>query len=154
MLLKSNAFGQGEEIPPRYTCEGENISPPLSIEEVPGNTKSMVLIVDDPDVPKQIREDRMFDHWVLFNIDPSTRSIEENTAPGTQGNNTRGSNAYTGPCPPVQFEPKRHRYFFKGFALDCTLDCQEGGSKKEVEKAMQGHILDQAKLMGTYQKKG
>jgi Raf kinase inhibitor-like YbhB/YbcL family protein len=150
MELTSKAFRQGGKIPSSYTCEGTNAHPHLSWSHVPDGTKSFVLIMDDPDVPSFVRKDCMYDHWILFNIPKETRSIEENqTPPGTFGQNTTGKNGYIGPCPP----DREHRYFFKLYALDTILDIPQGSSKKEVEKAMEGHILKKAQLMGCYDKK-
>lgn len=148
MQLSSSAFSDGGIIPSLYTCEGKNISPPLEITGVPPSAKSLVLIMDDPDVPASVRPDRMYDHWVLFNILPNVRKIEENVPPhGLHGRNTAGKNQYTGPCPP----DKQHRYFFKLYALDTMLPLAAGCTKKEVEKAMQGHILAQCQLIGLYE---
>lgn len=149
MKLTSSAFSEGEIIPSLYTCEGKNINPPLEIQEVPPKAKSLVLIMDDPDVPASVRPDRMYDHWVVFNIPPSTHHLKENsTPPGIQGKNTSGANKYTGPCPP----DREHRYFFKLYALDTELSLKAGATKKEVERAMDGHILSQTQLMGRYEK--
>ncbi len=149
MKLTSSAFSSGKSIPRIYTCQGKNINPPLDIADVPLNAKSLVLIVDDPDVPASLRADRMYDHWVLFNIPPETRHIKENSVPiGTLGKSTNGKNEYVGPCPP----DREHRYFFKLYALDKKLSLQEGASKKEVEEAMKGHILEEIELMGRYEK--
>lgn len=149
MKLTSSAFQEGKVIPSLYTCEGKNINPPLEFGEIPNNTKSLVLIMDDPDVPKNLRPSGMYDHWIVFNMPPSASKIEENSSPpGIQGKNTGGENAYKGPCPP----DAQHRYFFKLYALDTLLDLKEGVTKEEVEKAMEGHIIDQCQLMGVYEK--
>jgi len=150
MKLTSPAFRHMSDIPKKYTCQGEDISPPLRIADVPKNARSLVLIMEDPDVPKYIREDGMWDHWIVFNIPPQTTEIPEaENPPGTPGRNTRGTNKYQGPCPP----DRKHRYFFKLFALDVMLSLKEGSTKKEVESAMQGHILAQAELIGLYEKR-
>ena len=148
MQLTSSAFKEGGIIPSLYTCEGKHLNPPLEISEIPEGAKSLVLIMDDPDVPRTLRPDGMFDHWVLFNIAPSTHKIAEGAAPGVSGHNTNGQPSYFGPCPP----DREHRYFFKLYALDTLLDLAKGVSKKDVEKAMQGHILAQCQLMGRYEK--
>lgn len=149
MKLKSSAFKEGGIIPSLYTCEGKNINPPLEISGVPQNAKSLVLIIDDPDVPRTLRADGMYDHWIVFNIPITTDTIDEHAnAPGVQGKSTNGQNRYTGPCPP----DREHRYFFKLYALDKMLDLSAGSTKKEVEKAMQGHILAECHLMGRYEK--
>ncbi|MEX1297983.1 MAG: YbhB/YbcL family Raf kinase inhibitor-like protein, partial [Desulfotignum sp.] len=149
MKLTSTAFNQGERIPSIYTCDGDNINPPLEITGVPHEAQSLVLIMDDPDVPKSLREDGMWDHWVVFNIPPDTRTIEENTEPeGTPGIGTNEETGYFGPCPP----DREHRYFFKLFALDTRLDLPEKSTKALVEEAMAGHVLFHAELMGTYER--
>lgn len=147
MKLTSKAFNHAEPIPQLYTCDGANISPPLSISDVPQNAKSLVLILEDPDVPTYIREDRMFDHWIVFNIPPNTTEIKENEEPqGIHGLGTGNTLDYYGPCPPNG----EHRYFFKLFALDTKLTLAEKSTKKEVEKAMEGHVLAKTELMGLY----
>lgn len=149
MKLTSSAFQEGGIIPSRYTCEGRDHNPPLAITDVPASAKSLVLFIDDPDVPKTLRPDGMYDHWVVFNIPPHTHQIPENAhSLGIQGKSTNGKNQYIGPCPP----DREHRYFFKLYALDKNLDLPAGATKKEVEKAMQGHILAQCQLMGRYEK--
>ncbi len=149
MKLTSTAFDHEGRIPPKYTCDGENVNPQLSIAEVPEAAKSLVLIMDDPDVPKNIREDGMWDHWVVFNIPPDTREIPENQEPsGTAGLGTNGDTGYFGPCPP----DREHRYFFKLYALDIMLDLPEKTDKLSVEKAMTGHVLDDTVLMGLYER--
>lgn len=146
MKITSSAFQEGTIIPSLYTCEGKNTHPPLEISETPPNAKSLVLLMDDPDVPKTLRPDGMYDHWVLFNIAPSAHKITEQS--GVHGKNTAGKNQYTGPCPP----DREHRYFFKLYALDTLLDLPVGATKKEVEQAMDGHIIAQCQLMGRYEK--
>lgn len=149
MQLTSPAFREGGIIPSIYTCEGKNISPPLQIDQVPPGTMSLVLIMDDPDVPAFVRADQMYDHWIVFNLSPDLRVLEENQIPpGVQGKSTNGKNQYVGPCPP----DREHRYFFKLYALDQSLPLSSGATKKEVEKAMQNHILAQCHLMGRYEK--
>lgn len=146
MLISSKAFKQGETIPTKYTCDGEDVNPELAIQGVPKVAKSLVLIMDDPDVPKERRPDGMFVHWVIFNLPPDTTLIKENSIPkGTLGSGTMRL-GYQGPCPP----DRQHRYFFKLYALDKTLSLKEGADKTEVENAMKGHILASAELMGVY----
>lgn len=141
-------------MPEKYTCDGERfLSPPLAFSGIPKAAKSLVLIVDDPDVPKVIREDGNFTHWVLFNISPAVSEILEGMVVGTLGANTRGEPRYTGPCPPPEYEPKMHRYVFKLYALDTALDLTEGATKEDVEASAQGHILATAELIGTYSRK-
>lgn len=151
MRLTSPVFENGESIPEKYSCDGDNISPPLEISDVPGKTQSLVLIVDDPDIPAVVKVKlgiEVFDHWVLFNIHPGTTVINEDEAPGIQGVNSAGQNKYTGPCPP----DKEHRYFFKLYALNTLLDLKEGATREEVEDTMKKHIIAEAKLMGRYKR--
>lgn len=154
LTISSPAFEQNERIPAAYTCdERRELNPPLTISGAPAGTRSLVLIVDDPDVPKQIKPEGLFVHWVLFNIPPDTVRIGEGEKPGTQGVNGSGNSAYTGPCPPPQYEPSEHRYFFKLYALDTMLELSSGATKEAVEIAMKGHVLSEAQLMGTYKRK-
>lgn len=149
MKITSLAFGNNERIPPLYTCDGRNINPPLRIEEAPQEAQSLVLLMDDPDVPKSIRPDGMWVHWIVWNIPPNTADIQENSIPqGVIGNNTGGKAAYGGPCPP----DREHRYFFKAYALDTLLTIPAGSSKTALERAIEGHILDSAELVGRYQR--
>jgi Raf kinase inhibitor-like YbhB/YbcL family protein len=151
MKMSSPAFEGSGKIPAKYTCDGDNINPPLKISDVPSATKSLALIMEDPDVPKNLRPDGMWDHWVVFNIPPGTAEIPEGREPpGTHGEGTSGNQNYFGPCPP----DREHRYFFKLFALDSELDLKEKAKKSEVEKAMEGHILEKAELMGRYERSG
>lgn len=143
MKLKSPAFENNQLIPDKFTCEGEDINPPLVIDDILKGTESLALIVDDPDAPMGT-----WVHWVVFDI-PVTSKIEEDSAPGKQGLNNAGGRNYHGPCPPSG----THRYFFKIYALDTVLNLKEGISKGQLEKAMQGHILDKAELIGLYKKK-
>ncbi len=151
MKLSSSAFDQEGKIPSKYTCDGANVNPPLEIADVPAGAKSLVLIMDDPDVPKNLREDGMWDHWVVFNVPPSVREVREGEEPpGTHGTGTGGNEDYYGPCPP----DREHRYFFKLYALDTELDLPAKASKAQVEEAMEGHILEKAELMGKYERTG
>ena len=144
MKLTSTAFQNNAPIPSDYTCDGSDLSPPLTISDVPSNTKSLVLISDDPDAPVGI-----WDHWVVFNIPLSTKEIAKGTEPeGTAGKNSWGRTGYGGPCPPSG----THRYFFKLYALDTMLNLPEGATKKDIEGAMQGHIVAKTELMGTYKR--
>lgn len=149
MKLTSTAFQQGGKIPSKYTCDGQNINPPLQIADVPANAKSLALIMDDPDVPESVRKDRMWVHWVIYNMPAAATTIAENSQPkGTAGKGTGKTLAYQGPCPP----DREHRYFFKLYALDTLLSLKEGAAKEEVEKAMKGHIIAQTELMGKYER--
>ena len=148
MKLSSPVFEHGGKIPPKYTCNGENINPPLTISGVPSGAESLVLIMEDPDVPRNLRADGMWDHWIVFNIPPDTLEIPEGKEPqGIHGRGTGGNFDYMGPCPP----DREHRYFFKLFALDGKLDLAKGAGKGEVEKAMEGRILEKFELMGLYE---
>ena len=155
MKLTSQAFINNSTIPSRYTCDGESTNPPLTISDVPEETVSLVLIMDDPDIPNEVKESRgiqVFDHWIVFNIPPNVNEIKENSVPkiAVQGKNGRGDNNYTGPCPPPQYEPKEHRYFFRLYALDISLDFSEEAVKSDIELAMEGHILEKTELVGRY----
>ena len=142
LTVSSPAFENNKLIPSKYTCDGDNVNPPLTIEGVPDGTKSLVLIVDDPDAPMGT-----WDHWIVWNILP-TNKIEENTVPGTEGINDYRKHSYGGPCPPSG----THRYFFEVYALDAKLDLSSNSRKKDVEKAMQGHILAKGELVGLYRR--
>lgn len=147
LMIRSPAFAENGTIPTKFTCEGDDISPALSWQGAPTNTKSFVLIMDDPDAPVGI-----WDHWLLFNIPANTNSLPENLSSlpsGTQiGKNSWNKASYGGPCPP----DGEHRYFFKLYALDTKLNLSNP-QKDEIESAMQGHILATATLMGKYVKK-
>ena len=140
MKLTSPSFNDNSSIPARYTCEGQDINPALDIDNLPAGAKSLALIVDDPDAPM-----KTWVHWVVYDI-PCVKHIEEDSVPGKQGINDSGTGDFHGPCPPSG----THRYYFKIYALDKILGLDEGASKIELEKAMQGHILGSAQLMGTY----
>ena len=147
MKITSSAFSNNERIPIKYTCDGSDTIPPLNFEDVPEDTRSLVLVIDDPDVPRDIMASGIYDHWVLFNIPASTESVEEGRSPeGTKGKTTGGSLFYEGPCPPGE----EHRYFFKLYALDTMLDLSQGATKQQVENAMQGYVLAEATLIGLY----
>ncbi len=151
LSLSSIAFQGGERIPVKYTCEGQDVSPPLMWNEPPQGTQSLALILDDPDAPGGV-----FNHWVLFNILADSRELpeamptESQLSSGVlQGENDFGRIGYGGPCPPPG---RTHRYCFTLYALDRALDLKAGVSKKQVLNAMQGHILAQGQLTGTYQR--
>ena len=147
MKLKSSVFENNGKIPSEYTCDSENVNPPLIISEVPDNAKSLVLIMDDPDALKPAG--KVWDHWIVFNIPVETKEVLENTEPeGVQGMTSFGKTGYGGPCPP----DAEHRYFFKLYALDTELDLPHGSEKKEVETAMQEHIIEQTELVGKYER--
>jgi Raf kinase inhibitor-like YbhB/YbcL family protein len=149
MKLTSTAFENKGKIPSKYTCDGPNTNPPLRISDVPSGAKSLALIMDDPDVPKNLRKDGMWDHWVVFNIPANLREIKEGEEPrGVHGSGTAGNANYYGPCPP----DREHRYFFKLYALDGELDLPAKATKAQVEKAMEGHVLEKTELMGRYER--
>jgi len=141
--IRSVAFGHGGHISPKYTCEGENVSPPLEISNIPPETKALALIMDDPDAPRGV-----FCHWLMWNIPPN-EAIGENSHPGVNGKNSFDKTTYGGPCPPSG----SHRYYFKVYALDAELGLPAGAGKNELEQAMQNHILASGELMAHYQKK-
>jgi Raf kinase inhibitor-like YbhB/YbcL family protein len=143
MNLSSPSFESGGYIPATYAQFGNNVSPPLSIENVPSKARSLVLILDDPDAPKGT-----FTHWVLFNVDPKISNIREGEIPrgALQGLNSRNEAKYIGPKPPYG----EHRYFFKLYALDDRLDLPNGATRAEVEKALQSHVIETAQAMGRY----
>ena len=143
LAVTSSAFREGKKIPSRYTCDGNNINPPLTIGKVPGEAESLVLFVEDPDAPGGT-----FDHWIVWNI-PPFNPIEENTVPGIEGRNSAGNTGYIGPCPPHG----KHRYLFTIYALDAELHLLSGSEKNEVMKAMENHIIALGTLTGTFEKK-
>jgi Raf kinase inhibitor-like YbhB/YbcL family protein len=156
VVLNSGAFEPNEPIPTKYTCEGEDVSPTLTWSGVPSGTKSLALIFDDPDVPDPAAPKRTWVHWVLYDVPLSTKGLPEaigaNSLPSgiREGLNDWKRTGYGGPCPPIG----RHRYFFKLYALDTVLGDLGEPTKAQLEKAMAGHILDEAQLVGTYQKSG
>jgi Raf kinase inhibitor-like YbhB/YbcL family protein len=141
LKVKSPAFEHGKLIPKKYSCDGQDINPPLTIEGIPKEAKTLVLALDDPDAPSGT-----FDHWIVWDIPASTTKIAENSVPGKEGFNSARQTGYMGPCPPSG----THRYFFKVYALDIELNLGLGSKKKDAEKAMQGHVLAKGELMGTY----
>jgi Raf kinase inhibitor-like YbhB/YbcL family protein len=153
LQLSSPAFQANDAIPPEHTCDGANRSPALDWTGVPGETKSLVLIVDDPDAPDPKAPRQTFVHWVLYDIPPSARGLAAGGAPpagAREGLNDRGDRGYTGPCPPVG----RHRYFFKLYALDRMLGDLGGATRAAVEAAMRDHVIGRAEIVGTYERAG
>ena len=152
--LSSSAFAPNSSMPTKYTCEGAGISPPLAWSGAPANAKSFALIVEDPDAPDPAKPTRVVSHWVAYNIPASATSLSENAsnkgmpAGSAQGSNEGNKQVYMGPCPPIG----RHRYFFKLFALDTVLSGLSNPKKADLEKAIQGHVVGNAELIGTYQK--
>jgi Raf kinase inhibitor-like YbhB/YbcL family protein len=152
MQITSTAFAEGQPIPNQYTCAGQDMSPPLAWSGAPAGTKSFALVADDPDAPMGT-----WVHWVIFNLPPTAAALGEDTPPSPelpdgskQGINDFGRPGYGGPCPPPG---KPHRYFFKIYALDVALNLKSGATKKELLRAMEGHVLAQGQLMGMYQQK-
>lgn len=143
MVIESSAFAHNSKIPAKYTCDGEDKNPPLKIGDVPQGTQSLVLINDDPDAPIGT-----WVHWLVWNIKPTVTEIAENSVPqgGVEGTTSWNRTGYGGPCPPSG----THRYFFKIYALDCRLDLAPTTKAADLEKAMEGHILDKAEVIGLY----
>jgi Raf kinase inhibitor-like YbhB/YbcL family protein len=155
LSLRSVDFQANGMIPPRFTCDGDQVNPSLQISGVPEGAKTLALIVDDPDIPQKFKDQMHvteFVHWVVFNIPPSMSEIAVGMTAGTPGANGAGKQQYAAPCPPKEYEPSTHRYFFKLYALDSSLSLQAGATKQDVEKSMDGHILEQAELIGLYKK--
>ena len=148
MRFDSEAFNDGETMPDKYACDGENISPPLSWDEIPDGTRELALICDDIDAPIGT-----ITHWVLYGIDPVLNGLREGLTPKsdlsgfTHGRRSFGKKEYMGPCPPGK---KPHRYVFKLYALDCKLGLAPGVKKKDLIKAMEGHIIEAPELVGSY----
>ena len=139
----SSAFVSNGSIPGKYTCDGENVNPPLEFEGIPEEAESLVLIMDDPDAPM-----KTFTHWIVWNIEPVAK-IEEDTIPGVEGINDFRKIGYGGPCP----SSGTHRYFFRVYALDRQLELKAGTGRKDLENEMIGHIIAEGELMGKYSKK-
>ena len=154
LILSSTAFAEGQAIPKRHTCQGQDVSVPLGWNGLPAGTKSLALVVDDPDAPDPDAPKRTWVHWVLYNIPPDAAALEAGIKPaalphGTlQGKNDWGRTGYGGPCPPIG----RHRYFHKLYALDTVLPDLRQPTKAQLERAIDGHVLAKVELVGTYQK--
>ena len=146
LRITSPAFAPGEAIPARYTCDGADVSPPLTMAGVPEKARSLALIMDDPDAPVGT-----WVHWVAWNMAPKNGEIHEHSTPagGVEGRNSWQRNDYGGPCPPSG----SHRYYFKLYALDTLLDLPPSAGKADLERAMRGHVLAEAQLMGTYRRR-
>jgi Raf kinase inhibitor-like YbhB/YbcL family protein len=150
LKITSSAFGEGDLIPRKHTCDGQNVSPPLAWAGVPAGAKTLALIADDPDAPGGT-----WVHWVVYNLPAGSSDLPEATPPdaevkggGRQGRNDFRRIGYGGPCPPSG----THRYFFKLYALDAALDLGPGATKAELLKAMEGHILTEAQIIGKYKR--
>lgn len=142
--VRSVAFSHNGHIPPLYTCEGEDINPPLEVSNIPEQTKTLALIMEDPDAPNGT-----FDHWLVWDIAPN-EAIAERSNLGISGTNSFGKTGYGGPCPPSG----THRYFFRFYALDTKLNLPAGSDKRTLQQAMEGHVLAEGALMGNYKKTG
>jgi Raf kinase inhibitor-like YbhB/YbcL family protein len=145
--LSTPAFKQGEKIPSKFTCDGAGMNPALTFNGVPANTKQLVLTMHDPDVPKNLMPSGNFDHWMVWDIAPSSKGIAEG-AGSSMGTNGTGKAGYIGPCPP----DREHRYFFRLYAVDVALTGKTFKDRAAVEEAIKGHILAQSELMGRYEK--
>lgn len=151
LTLTSSAFNEGERIPSRFTCDGDNMSPELHISGVPEGTQSLVLVIDDPDIPDSIKRARgieKFDHWVVYNISAGTAVIAEGEVPGTEGVSSLGEVGYVGPCPP----DREHRYRFKLYALSGMLHFEKAPTLDEVEFALTSMVLASTTLTGLYER--
>jgi Raf kinase inhibitor-like YbhB/YbcL family protein len=143
LTISSTAFSADGNIPLKYSCEGENVNPPLSIRNVPDNAKSLALVLDDPEATHGT-----FTHWVVWNIPVGIETINENSNPGTEGKNGSGKTGYTGPCPPTG----THHYHFKVYALDVMLNLKKGEDKTALDAAMKSHIIATGEIIGLYKK--
>jgi Raf kinase inhibitor-like YbhB/YbcL family protein len=143
--LESTAFQHAQAIPSRHSCEGEDLSPPLRWTNLPDGTRSLALVVDDPDAP-----DGVFVHWVAWGLDPDAGGLGEGEAAPGEGRNDFGTSGYRGPCPPPGHG--RHRYLFRLYALDTALELGAGAAKADLEQAIEGHVLTTADLVGTYER--
>ena len=143
--LQSGAFEHGGPIPGRHSCEGEDLSPPLYWSGAPDGTRSLALVVDDPDAPAGT-----FTHWLGWGLDPGAEGLGEGEAAPVEGRNDFGTSGYRGPCPPPGHGP--HRYFFRLYALDSDPNLRPGADKRELERALEGHTVAEAELIGTYER--
>lgn len=150
LSITSTAFSANNTIPVRFTCDGKNISPELIFANIPAGAQSLALTLEDPDVPRTVRADGMWNHWVVWNMPPTTTRLEEGaTPPGVLGKGTNGKASYLGPCPP----DREHRYFFTLYALDATLSLPRGATKEELLQALAPHLIEKATLIGKYNRK-
>jgi Raf kinase inhibitor-like YbhB/YbcL family protein len=150
LQITSSAFTANGAIPAKYTCDGSGVNPALTFSGVPAKAQSLVLIMDDPDVPKNLMPSGVFDHWLIWDVAPTSKGFGEAAPEAKSGINGMGQAGYTGPCPP----DREHRYFFKLYALDTKLTGAKIANKKDLETAMQGHIVEQAELIGRYVRAG
>jgi Raf kinase inhibitor-like YbhB/YbcL family protein len=155
MRLTSPSFEPNAEIPRQFTCQGEDVSPELSFGDVPAGTRSLALTVDDPDAPDPAAPKKIFSHWVVYGLPPTTEGLPQNVTAASLpkgaafGRNDWGNAEWGGPCPPIG----RHRYFFVLYALDVELSGLEAPTRDELRAAMEGHVLGQVELVGTYEKR-
>lgn len=150
LSITSTAFSVNGMIPARFTCDDKNISPELIFRDIPAGTQSLALTLEDPDVPYTVRADGMWNHWVVWNMPPTTTRLGEGaTPPGVLGKGTNGKASYLGPCPP----DREHRYFFTLYALDATLSLPRGATKEELLQALAPHLIEKATLVGLYNRK-
>ena len=152
LTLTVPAFADGEAIPSEYTCDGAGKAPVVEWSGVPEGSKSLALIMEDPDVPRQVLASGLFVHWVLFGIEPSATSISEGGSVGSSGLNGAGKEGYAPPCPPAQFEPAEHRYIFTLYALDTTLEFPKPPDRDALLAAMEGHIIASSTYTGRYRR--
>jgi Raf kinase inhibitor-like YbhB/YbcL family protein len=145
LKLSSEAFGPGEQIPRRHACDGEDVSPPLTWSGLPEGTRGLALICDDPDAPSGT-----FTHWVAWGLDPGSEGLAEGEGAPAEGRGDFGVPGYRGPCPPPGHGP--HRYFFRLFALDAMPEVEPGADRDALERAIEGHVLETAELVGTYER--
>lgn len=153
LSLTSPAFEHNGNIPLKYTCDGENVNPPLKIHNIPEGTASLVLVMDDPDIPDFVKEKmgiEKYNHWALYNLDPGTTELPEGVSTGSTGLNSKNEEAYTGPCPP----DKAHRYVFRLYALSGPLSFITSPTLDELEEAAKGTMLERAELIGWYERTG
>jgi Raf kinase inhibitor-like YbhB/YbcL family protein len=143
--LESSAFQNAQAIPSRHSCEGDDVSPPLRWSNVPEGTRSLALVVDDPDAPGGV-----FTHWIAWGLDPAAEGLGEGEPAPLEGRNDFGTSGYRGPCPPPGHG--RHRYVFRLYALDADPGLDAGGTKAELERAIEGHVLTIAELVGTFER--
>jgi Raf kinase inhibitor-like YbhB/YbcL family protein len=146
LQISSTAFSDGQTIPQRHTCEGDNVSPPLSWSGTPSEARSLALIVDDPDAPSGT-----FVHWLAWGLDPGSNGLDEGQPAPVEGTNGFGEKGYGGPCPPPGHGP--HRYFHRLYALSSELDLAAGASREELDAALEGRVVGTAELVGTYERK-
>ncbi len=150
--LRSSAFSEGEMMPAQYTCDGSEVAPPLEIQGVPKGTQSLVLVMMDTDVPRQLQQDGTFIHWVVYDIPTDVREIASGLPFGVVGKNETGKIGYAPPCPPPRYSPALHRYVFSLSALDTKIALAEGAALDEVREAIRGHVIAETSLMGVYER--